>query len=411
MTYRNSLGVIGDLQYTYDSTGNPITASGTFANTLLPDTVLSAGYDAANRQLTLGNKEMTYDPNGNLTSLTETQGTSNFTWDVRNRLTAISGQALAASFRYDAFGRRTEKAVNGRFAQYQYDGFDIIQELSNGIGATYLRTLALDETLGRGATEFYLNDRLGSTLALTDPTGTVTTRYVYDPFGGTQTSGMESGNPFQYGGRENDLEDVYYYRSRYYAPSRYRYIAEDPFNLTLAQGLRQQSDDRVFGQFSYDLLLRQPALLNPYAYVQNNPLRFRDPYGLVKVVGGLGVSAVAIYGLEVSGGGYYDTTSGEAGLFGAGGAGVGLNGSVDVFGGVIWGELEGITANSNLVLGPVSLTFMYDPFAGEFVGFTAGIGPLIPGVPPFGYSETISVTEGVCLRKCPPPPPCLGCRK
>ena len=39
---------------------------------------------------------------------------------------------------------------------------------------------------------------------LTDPPGHVTTSYVYDPYGYSQTRGVTSGNSTQYTGREND---------------------------------------------------------------------------------------------------------------------------------------------------------------------------------------------------------------
>ena len=64
--YRNALGQLGDLQYTYDATGNRVAAGGSFARTLLPDAVATATYDAANRQLAFGAQIMTFDDNGNI---------------------------------------------------------------------------------------------------------------------------------------------------------------------------------------------------------------------------------------------------------------------------------------------------------------------------------------------------------
>ena len=51
---------------------------------------------------------------------------------------------------------------------------------------------------------YFLTDVLGSTLALTDGSGTVLTQYTYVAFGNTIASGQANANPYQYTGREND---------------------------------------------------------------------------------------------------------------------------------------------------------------------------------------------------------------
>jgi YD repeat-containing protein len=61
-------------------------------------------------------KNMTYDNNGNMTSVTNGCGTTTYTWDVRNRLIGINGYdtlcaMLSASFKYDALGRRIQKTI------------------------------------------------------------------------------------------------------------------------------------------------------------------------------------------------------------------------------------------------------------------------------------------------------------
>jgi hypothetical protein len=72
--------------------------------------------------------------------------------------------------------------------------------------------LGIDEVLTRtdaaGARSF-LADELGSTLALTDSTGTVLTEYTYEPFGKTSVTGAASTNAFKYTGREDDGTGLY----------------------------------------------------------------------------------------------------------------------------------------------------------------------------------------------------------
>jgi RHS repeat-associated protein len=76
----------------------------------------------------------------------------------------------------------------------------------------------------------------------------------YDPFGGTTTTGSSSTNTFQYTGRENDGNGLYYYRARYYSPQFGRFISEDPIGFV--------------------------AGLNFYSYVGDDPVNQADPFGL-----------------------------------------------------------------------------------------------------------------------------------
>jgi RHS repeat-associated protein len=257
----------------------------TRTNAALPsrDGVTSAGYDEANEVLnftpaTASAKNLTYDENGNLSSVTNSCGTTTYAWDARNRLVGITGymsdcSTLSASFDYDAIGRRIEKTVNGVTTQYLYDGMDIIQEIQGGtVTANYVRSLKIDEPLARikadGTVRYYQTDALGSVIALTDENGNVMTTYTYDPFGNVTVSGEASDNPFQYTGRENDETGLYYYRARYYSPELQRFISEDPIGL--AGGINQ------------------------FAYVGNNPANLIDPLGLV-VNKGLAVTGTVIF--------------------------------------------------------------------------------------------------------------------
>jgi RHS repeat-associated protein len=80
-------------------------------------------------------------------------------------------------------------------------------------------------------------------------------QYTYDPYGNT-TASVASTNTLKYTGREQDFNDLYYYRNRYYKPSIGRFIQSDPIGLN--------------------------GGMNTYAYVENNPVMFIDPYGLSK---------------------------------------------------------------------------------------------------------------------------------
>jgi RHS repeat-associated protein len=117
--------------------------------------------------------------------------------------------------------------------------------------------LDIDEYLTRTdstTTSAYLTDALGSTVALTDPTGTVQATYTYEPFGATSTTGTPGGNSFDYTGREHDGTGLKYYRARYYHPALQRFISEDPIGLAAGD-------------------------VNFYAYVANSPTGATDPTG------------------------------------------------------------------------------------------------------------------------------------
>ncbi len=150
---------------------------------------------------------------------------------------------------YDGFGRRAQKTVNSASTQFLYDLWNPIQELQAGTPSANLLTgLRIDEYFQRtdsaGALN-YLTDILGSTLALTDPSGTIQTSYSYEPFGSTTTSGASSANPFQFTGRENDGTGLDYYRARYYSPTFQRFIAQDPivcvakYNSSCGRGVKE----------------------------------------------------------------------------------------------------------------------------------------------------------------------------
>jgi RHS repeat-associated protein len=282
-------------------------------------------------------KNMIYDNNGNMLSVTNSCGTTTYDWDVRNRLVGIDGykpdcSPLTATFKYNALGRRIEKTVNGKIIQYLYDGSDIIQEIENGVVSTnYIRTLNIDEPLARikadGTLRYYQTDALGSVIALTDENSVVKSQYSYDPFGNVTVSGEPSDNPFQYTDRENDGTGLYYYRARYYSPELQRFISEDPIGL--AGGVNQ------------------------FTYVGNNPVNFVDPFGLIMPrgfwtgggPGGYGTLIGRTVGATIGGviGGYIGVNVGMDIGF-AIGASIGLGGGPlgSLGGGIVVGLVGGV---------------------------------------------------------------------
>jgi RHS repeat-associated protein len=67
-------------------------------------------------------------------------------------------------------------------------------------------------------------------------------------------------NPLQFTARELDLETgLYYYRARYYDPTTGRFLSEDPIEFSGRD-------------------------VNFYAYSSNDPVNYRDPTGLCRIL-------------------------------------------------------------------------------------------------------------------------------
>jgi len=255
ITHNGPSGILEALTYMYDPAGNRsgvLRSNGTAS--LLPNPVASATYDVANEQTQFAGATLQYDANGNLTN----DGVNTYQWDARNRVVGING-SVAASFVYDPLGRRSAKMINGVAVNFVYDRLNIAQETNgSSVTGTYLSHLGLDDVFFRSdsaGTSTFLQDALGSTVALSNATGASQTQYTYAPFGAVVQNGTATTNALKFTGREDDGTGLYYYRARYYHPRLQRFIAEDPLQ---------------FGGGD----------VNYYSYVGNNPLRFRDPYGL-----------------------------------------------------------------------------------------------------------------------------------
>jgi RHS repeat-associated protein len=220
------------------------------ASTQLPTAVSNAVYNANNQLTQWGSTAITYDKNGN----TLNDGTNSYVWDARNRL--ASANSNADMFAYDPLGRRIKKTILSTTTNFLYDGVNAVQE-SGTLPTANLLTGGIDERFQRTSsteTDDYLTDALGSTIELTGQTGASQVQYSYGPYGSQSASGATTTNSYAYTGREFDGLGIDYYRARYYNPTTGRFLSEDPI------GLRGGT--------------------NLYAYAGNNPISFRDSFGL-----------------------------------------------------------------------------------------------------------------------------------
>ncbi|UVS79156.1 DNRLRE domain-containing protein [Actinokineospora sp. UTMC 2448] len=250
ITYRRDQQVLGELTYGRDAAGLPVSTGGSFSRGLLPEP-FSGAYDAANRLTSVGSTAVAYDAEGHLTS----DGVTTYTWNARGQLAGLSRPGVSAAFTYAAAGERLGRTVNGTTTHYLYDGPNPLQELVNGTVTATMTSSGIDGWHTRqagGVERRVLTDALGSTVALVDASG-AGAAYSYEPFGRTQVTGDDLGNPFRYTGREDDGTGLYHYRARYYSPVLQRFISEDPIGF--AGGV------------------------NLHAYAANQPTHATDPDG------------------------------------------------------------------------------------------------------------------------------------
>ena len=239
--------------YTYDPVGNQLSSLA----------AATSSYNSSNQLIANSNATYTYDANGSTTSKTDSTGTTSYTWDFENRIASVTlaGTGGTESFKYDPFGRRIQKGGPLGTTSYIYDGPNAVEDVDQGgnVLAKFSQVprepdQILAELLG-GLTSYYETDGLGSVTSLSSGAGALANTYTYGSFGQLTAHAGSLVNPFQYTGREFDVETgIDYYRERYFDPSSGRFLSEDP--------------------------LRFKTSTNFYPYAANNPVRFNDPMGL-----------------------------------------------------------------------------------------------------------------------------------
>ena len=248
--------------YTYDELGNRISKT-------TPNGTVKYEYNEENRLIKAGDTNFGYDNAGNLNKKVSSGRTAEYKYDADNLLISYVDNSNRIEFEYDSDGNRTAKIVNGVRTEY-------INDLASPISQVLLKRVQKrffnEEKLIRyvygsskisqscnGETQFYLYDSIGRNVcALIDSSGEMLSNYEYDSFGNVTLENQKVKNVYKYCGEQFDEETgLIYLRNRYYDPQIGRFI----------------SKDNNFGD------LNNPQTLNPYVYVENNPVNFVDPLG------------------------------------------------------------------------------------------------------------------------------------
>jgi RHS repeat-associated protein len=256
LTFRHGSATTGVVNYTYTADGQISSESGSLASATLPAAVTSDTYNADDELTNSGGTTYSYDKNGNLLS----NGTSNYTWNAQNQLTGISG-AATATFTSNPFGQQATATVGGAATSYLYDGTawdsNVVQEQSGGTPTANLLTGAPGQifqfTTPGGTNSSLLISPLGSTMALANPSGAITTGYSYSPAGAVTASGASSPNTFEFNATQNTGTGLYLMGVRYYNPASGTFTSPDPTGFSSGTDL--------------------------YTYANNDPIDFRDPTG------------------------------------------------------------------------------------------------------------------------------------
>jgi len=213
-------------------------------------------HDVDNRLLTAGSTNFGYDDNGNLITKTLESNVTNYSWDFNDMLTQVTNNGNTYTYRYDALGNRVAKVVNS--VETRYVGGLAETDAGGNITAYYVYGLGLiSKITPSNQAYFYHFDGLGSTIAVTDSSGNVVNKYVYDEHGKVLNQEEAISNPFKYVGQYGVMDEgngLLYMRARFYDPEIGRFISKDPIGF--AGGL------------------------NLYAYTGNNPVNRVDPLGL-----------------------------------------------------------------------------------------------------------------------------------
>jgi len=218
-------------------------------------------HNDADQLLSAGDEGYAYDVNGNLTNSSSLA----YSWDYDNRLT----QAGSTGYLYDGSGVRICRISGSTTNWFIINYADSLKrplaetDASGTVTRWYVwagfRLLAHIEA--NGSIRCYHQDELGSTLALTDETGTSTDQFAYSPYGQLLNRTGTTTTSFQwlggYGVTYDSETDLHLTLHRAYSSSMKRFISADPLGI----------DGGV----------------NLYAYGDLNPLAFVDPSGNIPV--------------------------------------------------------------------------------------------------------------------------------
>ncbi len=264
----------------------------------------------------IGGNTYHYDNNGNM--IDDGSYGHNFGWNGFNQMTGVynTNNNPLEVYAYDADGNRSKRTANNVNTFYQ-GGLMDYDEPNGQVGtiaeSRYYYTLN-GQTIAQRTVNSSVNyvtyihpDHMGSARFTTLQNGSMSAWQEYDPWGKVVNhSNPTLATKLNYTGQRLDDTGFLYYNSRYYNPNTARFLQADSIvpdaagggggksNLTTdfhetgfvanlnssnAKGFYFQLSSRDQQQAEDPNGNSDPQALNRYSYVQNNPLKYRDPSG------------------------------------------------------------------------------------------------------------------------------------
>ncbi len=205
---------------------------------------ISSSYNATSEFTLPHTTTYEYDSHDYLTKITKPDGTVfGYTYDANKRLT-----------------KRTKTSASD--INYQYDGDKLTQETNNDgsiINKYYYDSQGEILKVTHGSSDYFLTrDGLGGSISLRDGNGNSASSYVYDDWGKLVSKTEQFSMPVRYASYwYDDDAGLYHMGARWYDPSIYRFLSEDPDPGDQNDSITQ----------------------NEYVYARNNPIRYTDPNG------------------------------------------------------------------------------------------------------------------------------------
>jgi RHS repeat-associated protein len=335
-------GISSDYIYTYDAMGRLLTVTkdstlveeyqydqnGTRIyemNSLRGIAGRSYSYDDEDHLLTADAVIYSYNLDGFLAAKTDGSDVTTYDYSSRGELFVVTlPDSRVIEYVHDPLGRRIVKKINGVITKkYLWQGLTRLLAVYGGSDNLLMRFEYADGrmpvAMTKGGSTYYLTyDQVGSLRVVADASGIVVKSIDYDSFGNIiDDTNPAFEVPFGFAGGLHDPDTgLVRFGCRDFDPDTGRWTAKDPI---------------LFAGGDTDL----------YGYVQNNPVNFLDPLGLIRW-GAIAEGAIATFGggVAVVGGAFASTT----GLGAIGGVPAVLAGSA----GVGWGVsqmIAGFTDN------------------------------------------------------------------
>jgi RHS repeat-associated protein len=162
-------------------------------------------------------------------------------------------------YSYNGLGDRLKQTENSAIQNYTLDlDAGLTQILRDGKSSYFYGIGRIGEEQ-QGTSYYYIDDVLDSVRQIVGDDGVVILAQTYEPFGNVMIRSNTYVSTFQFTGEIQDETGLIYLRQRYYSPTEGKFVSRD----------------------IWDQEPTQPISYNAWLYGWSNPIRYRDPSGLI----------------------------------------------------------------------------------------------------------------------------------